>query len=145
VETICRIVQTTPEEPEQRAAARQPLNLSGRLVWRDARATTRFASVRIQNISESGAFVECLGGTPVPLYRLVHLQAERPANHAELPSPLADGRVLAAVFRIDAAREPGAGPLGYGLRLLVEPSRTRSSRRNTALRPVINVASRSIA
>ena len=122
MDTSCTITQTCDEPAEQRAATRRLLNLQGRLVWRDARSATRFASVVIRNVSESGAFVECLGGTPIPLYRLVYLQAEGQADADQLPAPLCQGRVLAAVFRIDGGRGTAASPQGYGLRLLVEPS-----------------------
>ena len=122
MDTSCTITQTCDDSTEQRAAARRPLSLSGRLVWRDARAATRFASVVIRNVSECGAFVECLGGTPIPLYRLVYLQAECPVDPEQLPAPLRQGRVLAAVFRIDGGRGSVASPQGYGLRLLIEPS-----------------------
>jgi hypothetical protein len=94
--------------------------LPGRLVWRDIRSATRFATVLIRNVSESGAYVECISGTPIPLHRLVFLQAERGTpGHSDLPDSLREGRVLSAVYRV-APSQPSTGvPQGYALRLLV--------------------------
>lgn len=104
--------------------------MPGRLVWRDARRATRFATVLIRDISEHGAFVECLGGTAIPLYRLVVLQAERGARgHEDLPEPLRLGRVLSAVYRVGPPHVSTGIPQGYGLRLLVEPRRRRAGAR----------------
>jgi hypothetical protein len=77
--------------------------------------------VLIKNVSEVGAYVECVSGTPIPLHRLVYLQAERGVpGHADLPDSLREGRVLSAVYRV-APSQPSTGvPQGYALRLLVE-------------------------
>lgn len=108
---------------EQREHARVDVEAAGRLVWRDARGTTRFNSVVIRDVSETGAYVESVSGTPIPLYRLVTLQAEpTPATDA-LPPFLRQGKVLSAVFRVSPTRPSTGAPAGYGLRLLVEPRR----------------------
>ncbi len=108
---------------EQRLAARRLLGVPGRLVWKDARGTTRFNSVLIRDVSETGAYVESVSGTAIPLYRLVSLQAERDAETDRLPASLRQGRVLSAVYRVGPASRATGAPEGYGLRLLVEPRR----------------------
>lgn len=108
---------------EQRSTMRQPLGVPGRLVWKDARGTTRFNSVVIRDISETGAYVESISGAPIPLYRLVSLQAERAVDAESLPLCLRQGRVPSAVFRVGPSSRATGAPEGYGLRLLVEPRR----------------------
>lgn len=108
---------------EQRAHVRVDVEAAGRLVWRDARGTTRFNSVVIRDVSETGAYVESVSGTPIPLYRLVSLQAEPTPSSAALPSFLRQGKVLSAVYRVSPTRPSSGAPAGYGLRLLVEPRR----------------------
>jgi hypothetical protein len=117
-----RLAEPVGLRRDRRASERRRTSLPGRLVWRDARRATRFATVLIRDVSESGAYVECVSGTPIPLHRLVFLQAEREApGHADLPDPLREGRVLSAVYRV-ARPQPFTGmPQGYALRLLVEP------------------------
>ena len=107
---------------EQREFERQALAIAGRLVWKDARGTTRFNSVVIRDISETGAYVESISGAPIPLYRLVSLQAESGADADLLPSCLRRGKVLSAVYRVGPSRPATGAPEGYALRLLVEPS-----------------------
>ena len=58
----------------------------GQIVWKDARGTTRMASVVTRDVSEHGVLVDCLSGTPIPLYRLVHFQVDREARHAAGPA-----------------------------------------------------------
>jgi hypothetical protein len=112
--------------PTRRTAERRPIALPGRITWRDARGMTRFASVTARNVSDSGAYLDCRGSDAIPLYRLVYLQFEREVRDvAELPSPLRDGRVLSAVFRIGPCDPSTGTPSGYALRFLVEPPRTR--------------------
>ena len=61
----------------------------------------RFASVIARDVSASGAYLDSRGADAIPLYRLVYLQFERGVRDgAELPSPLRDGRVLSAIFRV---------------------------------------------
>jgi len=103
---------------------RQPVNLAARLVWKDARGTTRFNTVVIRDVSETGAYVENMGGAVIPLYRLVTLQAERTQVTGErLPAVLRQGKLLSAVYRVAPARPATGTPEGYALRLLVEPHR----------------------
>lgn len=108
---------------EQRAHVRIDVEAAGRLVWRDARGSTRFNSVVIRDVSETGAYVESLSGTPIPLYRLVTLQAEPTPSSSTLPRLLREGKVLSAVYRVSPVRPSTGTPAGYGLRLLVEPRR----------------------
>ncbi|RPJ67755.1 MAG: hypothetical protein EHM24_06610 [Acidobacteria bacterium] len=108
---------------EQRESERQALAVAGRLVWKDSRGTTRFNSVVIRDVSETGAYVESISGAPIPLYRLVSLQAELGADAELLPNCLRRGKVLSAVYRVGPSRPATGTPAGYALRLLVEPSR----------------------
>ena len=102
---------------------RRLLALPGRVTWKDARGTTRFASVMTRNVSETGVFIEWSESTSIPLYRLVTFQLERDARNAEgLPMALRVGKVLSAVYRAGAFQKATGTPEGYGLRLLVEPS-----------------------
>ncbi len=118
---------------EQRSSGRLPLHVVGRMVWKDARGTTRFNSVVIRDLSETGAYVENLGGAPVPLYRLVSLQAERVQPDAQpLPPLLRQGRVLSAVYRVGPRQSSTGTPKGYGLRLLIEPRRNGTGARPRA-------------
>ena len=114
------------ETGEQRTTTRQALGVPGRLVWKDSRGTTRFNSVVIRDISETGAYVESLSGAAIPLFRLVSLQAERSVEPDLLPGCLRHGRVLSAVFRVGPSSRATGTPEGYGLRLLVEPKRRHS-------------------
>jgi hypothetical protein len=126
VEPTIRLADSRGTRRDQRASERHRTSVPGRLVWRDARRATRFATVLIRNVSEHGVFVECLSGTPIPLYRLVVLQAERGARgQEELPEPLRQGRVLSAVYRVGPPQVSTGIPQGYGLRLLIEPRRRR--------------------
>jgi hypothetical protein len=105
-----------------RRSERQVLNVPGRLTWRDARGIPRFATVITRDVSADGVYLECRGGEPIPLYRLVYLQIERDERSTlALPPALKDGRVLSAVYRVGPC-EPATGmPSGYALRLLVDP------------------------
>jgi hypothetical protein len=108
---------------EQRRSARQPLGVTGRVVWKDGRGTTRFNSVVIRDVSETGAYIESVSGSAIPLFRLVSLQVERAENPDTLPTTLRKGRVLSAVYRVGPSRKTTGVPEGYGLRLLIEPRR----------------------
>lgn len=104
-------------------ADRRPIVLPGRVTWKDARGTTRFASVRTRDVSESGVFIEWNESTLIPLYRLVSFQLERDARNADgLPPALRSGRVLSAVYRKGNFQRSTGTPEGYGLRLLIEPA-----------------------
>jgi hypothetical protein len=107
-------------------AERRPLIVPGRITWKDARGTTRFASVMTRNISDTGIFIEWSESTSIPLYRLVSFQLERDARNVDgLPVALRSGRVLSAVYRQGSFQRSTGTPDGYGLRLLVEPSKMR--------------------
>ncbi len=108
---------------EQRAASRQPLGVTGRVVWKDGSGTTKFNSVVIRDVSDTGAYIENLSGSAIPLFRLVSLQVERAEQSDSLPTTLRNGRVLSAVYRVGPSRQATGVPEGYGLRLLVEPRR----------------------
>ncbi len=124
VERTIRLAEPTGLRRDQRASERRRTSLPGRLVWRDGRRATRFASVLIRNVSEHGAYVECISGTPIPLYRLVVLQAETEVpGSRDLPEALQHGRILTAVYRVGARQQSTGIPEGYALRLLIEPRR----------------------
>ncbi|MSO55316.1 MAG: hypothetical protein EXQ55_00065 [Acidobacteria bacterium] len=116
--TVLNTMKTSSPRAERRSLA-----LSGRVAWKDARGTTRFASVTTRNVSDTGVFIEWSEHTAIPLYRLVSFQLERDArNAAGIPSVLRSGKVLSAVYRLGAFQKTTGTPEGYGLRLLIEPS-----------------------
>jgi hypothetical protein len=108
---------------EQRVSERRAVGVAGRVVWKDARGATRFNSVVIRNLSETGAYIESVSGSAIPLFRVVSLQAERADRCDGLPSILKQGKVLSAVYRVGPSRPSTGTPEGYGLRLLIEPRR----------------------
>ena len=120
-----RLVQgSNPAREEKRAAERHPLAVPGQLVWKDARGTTRMASVVTRDVSETGVSVECLQGPAIPLYRIVYFQVDRTArNRTDLPASLRKSNVLSAVFRVGDCSSRTGTPAEYGLRLLIEPQR----------------------
>ena len=72
-----------------RRSQRRSIALPGRVTWKDARGTTRFASVVTRDVSDTGVFIEWRESTSIPLYRLVTFQLERDARTAEeLPPAL---------------------------------------------------------
>jgi hypothetical protein len=111
-----------------RIGDRRKVCVPGRLTWRDASGTLRFVSVVTRDVSDVDAFVECQVPASIPLYRLVHFQIERPVRGvSELPRALQGGKVLSAVYRVGPCKSSTGTPQGYGLRLLVEPSRATAS------------------
>ena len=119
---------TKTPRPAPHRATRRAIALPGRLTWKDARGTTRFASVVTRNVSETGVFIEWSESTSIPLFRLVTFQLERDARNAEgLPAVLRAGKVLSAVYRAGAFQRTTGTPDGYGLRLLVEPAMSSRS------------------
>ena len=120
---IRSILRSTEIPGEQRVHERKAVGVAGRVVWRDARGTTRFNSVVIRDLSETGAYIENVSGSAIPLFRLVSLQAERTDQADALPAALKHGKVLSAVYRQGPSRPATGTPEGYGLRLLVEPRR----------------------
>lgn len=122
-----RLVQGA--QGRQRIAERRPVQVSGQIVWKDARGTTRLSRVVTRDISESGVAVECINGTPIPLYRLVYFQVDRSErNNIALPEPLRRNAVLAAVYRVGDTNGATGAPGGYALRLLIEPQSPALSR-----------------
>jgi hypothetical protein len=117
-----------------RPGARRPLCVPGRLTWRDATGALRFVSVLTRDVSDVDVFVECQVPASIPLYRLVHFQVERTERDStELPAVLRQGKVLSAVYRVGPTQPATGTPRGYGLRLLVEPTRDGTVGQGTAL------------
>jgi hypothetical protein len=124
MEQRLRLVQGGQGRSERRASERRRLEVPGQIIWKDARGTTRMASVVTRDVSEHGVSVECLNGTPIPQYRLVYFQVDREVrNRSELPAALRKSSVLSAVFRVGACKQSTGAPADYALRLLVEPER----------------------
>jgi hypothetical protein len=108
---------------DKRTSERHRLEVPGQIVWKDARGTTKFASVMTRNVSEHGVAVECLNGAAIPLYRLVYFQVDREArNRTDLPAALRKPNVLSAIFRVGPYSERTGSPSEYALRMLVEPA-----------------------
>ena len=120
---IMSLLGSNPVSGEQRESERRSVGVAARVVWRDARGTTRFNSVVIRDLSETGAYIENVSGTAIPLFRVVTLQAERAEQAEALPPVLKHGKVLSAVYRVGPSRPATGAPEGYGLRLLIEPRR----------------------
>ncbi|HET9262739.1 MAG TPA: hypothetical protein VFO14_06820 [Vicinamibacterales bacterium] len=109
---------------DKRSAERRRVVVPGQIVWKDARGATRVTSVRTRDVSEFGVSVECLGGVPIPEFRLVYFQIDRESrNRPELPESLRRSSVLSAVFRVGSCLQATGAPADYALRLLVEPQR----------------------
>lgn len=111
-------------EPRQvRIGHRRLVRVPGRITWRDSNGTLRFASVTTRDLSDVDTFVECQVPASIPLYRLVHFQVEHEARGCpDLPPALKQGKVLGAVYRVGPYRSATGTPVGYALRLLIEPS-----------------------
>ena len=110
-----------PAAGHPRLGDRKKVCIPARLTWRDASGALRFVSVVMRDVSDLDAFVECQVPASIPLYRLVHLQVERPVRDGELPVVLQEGKVLSAVYRVGPFKTATGTPMGYALRLLVEP------------------------
>jgi hypothetical protein len=109
---------------EKRTEDRLRIEVPGQILWKDARGSTRMASVVTRDVSAHGVSVECQGGTPIPLYRPVYFQVDRGArNRNDLPASLRKATVLSAVFRVGPYSDHTGAPTEYALRLLVEPER----------------------
>lgn len=109
------------ENGQPRTSNRKKVSIPARLTWRDASGTLRFVSVVMRDVSDVDAFVECQVPASIPLYRLVHFQVERPVRDGELPAALQEGKVLSAIYRVGPHKTSTGTPMGYGLRLLIEP------------------------
>ena len=114
-------LRTSRPGPVARIGQRRKLALPGRLTWRDASGTLRFASVLTRDVSDVDVFVECQMPATIPMFRLVHFQIERHGRDlADVPAVL-QGKVLSAVYRVGPYKSSTGTPQGYALRLLVEP------------------------
>jgi hypothetical protein len=128
MEQRLRLVQGGQPRSEKRMADRRRLAVPGQIVWKDARGTTRMAPVMTRDVSDCGVSVECMGGIPIPLYRLVYFQIDREArNRPDLPAALRKTSVLSAVFRVGPCQQSTGAPSDYALRLMVEPVRTAAA------------------
>jgi hypothetical protein len=125
MEKRLRLVQgTNINRYENRVAERRQVSVPGQIVWKDAKGTTRMASVVTRDVSESGVSVECLQGPAIPLYRIVYFQVDKSARtRGDLPAALRASNVLSAVFRVGECSQATGAPTEYALRLLVEPKR----------------------
>ena len=124
MEQRLRLVQGGQPRCEKRTSERRRIALPGQIVWKDARGTTRMAPVVTRDVSENGVSVECMGGSPIPRFRLVYFQIDREArNRPDLPAALRKSSVLSAVFRVGPCQQATGAPSDYALRLLVEPER----------------------
>jgi hypothetical protein len=125
MEQRLRLVQGGQQaRTDKRTSERRAVAVPGQIVWKDARGTTRMASVVTRDVSDHGVSVDCLSGTAIPLYRLVYFQIDREArNRPDLPAALRKANVLSAVFRVGAYSQATGAPGDYALRLLVEPVR----------------------
>src|SRR5262245_32407567 len=122
MEQRLRLVQGAHSRSEKRTSERQPLTVPGQIVWKDARGSTRMAPVRTRDVSLNGVCVECLGGLPIPQFRLVYFQIDREArNRPDLPATLRKSSVLSAIMRVGPCTQETGAPSEYALRLLVDP------------------------
>lgn len=124
-----RLVQGChPTRTENRSSERRALAVPGQIVWKDARGTTRMASVVTRDVSDYGVSVECPQGPAIPLYRMVYFQVDSSARgRAELPPALRKSNVLSAIFRVGECSQRTGAPTEYALRLLIEPDRKATS------------------
>ena len=129
MEQRLRLVQGGQQpRSEKRTSERRSLAVPGQIVWKDARGTTRLTEVITRDVSEHGVSVECLNGSPIPLYRLVYFQVSRDVRQsADLPAALKKPNILSAIFRVGGDNQKTGAPAEYALRLLVEPARTAQS------------------
>ena len=129
MEQRLRLVQGgNPNRSEKRASERRQLAVPGQIVWKDARGTTRMATVVTRDVSESGVSVVCVQGSAIPLYRMVYFQVDRAARgRADVPVALRQPGVLSAVFRVGECSQQTGAPAEYALRLLVEPRTNRAA------------------
>lgn len=125
MEQRLRLVQgANPDRTEKRNAERRPLAVPGQIIWKDARGTTRMASVVTRDVSDCGVSVECLQGPAIPLFRIVYFQVDSSARHRpDLPPALRKSTVLSAIFRVGSCSQRTGTPSEYALRLLIEPDR----------------------
>jgi hypothetical protein len=124
----------TPTDRHNRAGNRRKIAVAGRLTWRDANGTLRFASVVTRDVSDTDAFVECQGPASIPKYRLVHFQVERSAQgRPDLPPVLRNGKLLSAIYRVGPCESSTGTPKGYAIRLLTPPVAGKAAKAPLAL------------
>jgi len=125
-----RLVTAATARRDQRTSPRRTVKVPGQLVWKDSRGSTRLARIMTRDVSDLGVAVDCLDGTPIPLYRLVYVQIDRTAREGsgELPELLRRPAVLSAVYRVGPSQQSTGTPGTYALRLLVEPERSARAR-----------------
>jgi hypothetical protein len=129
MEQRLRLVQGGHPRSDRRASERRNIAVPGQIVWKDAKGTTRMAAVVTRDVSEHGVSVDCLGGMPIPLFRLVHFQVDREFRaRLDLPAALRKTSVLSAVFRVGPCRQATGAPGEYALRMLIEPDRASAAR-----------------
>jgi hypothetical protein len=123
MEQKLRLIQGgSAQRVENRNAERRTLAVPGQIVWKDARGTTRMATVVTRDVSDLGVSVECVQGPAIPLYRMVYFQVDSSARHRpDVPAALRKANVLSAIFRVGTASQRTGTPTEYALRLLVEP------------------------
>jgi hypothetical protein len=123
MEQRLRLLQGGHPRAERRGAERRRLAVPAQIVWKDARGATRMMAVMTRDISDSGVSIECAGGRPIPVFRLVHFQIDKEARmRPDLPAVLRKGSVLSAVFRVGPCLQATGAPAEYALRLLIEPA-----------------------
>jgi hypothetical protein len=125
MEQRLRLVQgSNTTRYDNRLAERWQVSVPGQIVWKDAKGTTRMASVVTKDVSEVGVSVQCLEGPAIPLYRMVYFQVDKSARgRTDLPGALRGSNILSAVFRVGDCSPHTGVPSEYALRLLVEPKR----------------------
>lgn len=137
MEQRLRLVQGGQGRAEKRQADRHRVAVPGQIVWKDDRGTTRIAAVRTRDVSDYGVSVECLGGIPIPQFRLVYFQVDRDArNRQDLPATLRKSSVLSAVFRVGDCLQSTGAPSDYALRLMIEPRRTQHASHDADQNPL---------
>src|SRR4029450_7471162 len=100
---------------------RHPIAVPGQILWKDSKGNTRMAAVVTRDVSAHGVSVDCGGGTPIPLYRLVYFQVDRAArDRTDLPAPLRKSTVLSAIFRVGPVSDDKGVPPGSAPRLVLE-------------------------
>jgi hypothetical protein len=130
--TAAAVVTTSPRSA--RIGDRRKIAVAGRLTWRDANGTLRFASVVTRDVSDTDAFVECRGPASIPKYRLVHFQVERSAqNRADLPPAMRAGKLLSVIYRVGPCESTTGTPNGYAIRVLAPPAAGRATKAQLAV------------
>jgi hypothetical protein len=93
------------------------------IVWKDARGATRMMAVTTRDVSDIGVSVECAGGTPIPVFRLVHFQIDKEARmRRDLPAVLRKSACSLPCSASGPVPAATGAPAEYALRLLIEPA-----------------------